>query len=65
MCYGHVPIELDSMGDWPIFCRLRDFEIGGSPADFVDLEQCCKLTQRSPDDRHRETVRPPANFLLK
>ena len=55
---------------WPpdfcrIFAGLLFFKIRWSPADILDLEQSRKLTQWSPDDCRRETVRPPADFILK
>ena len=47
------------------FARCLFCEIGSSSADFLDLEQCRKVTQRSPDGRRQETVRPPADSLCK
>ena len=50
---------------WPDFGWMAIFEIRRSPADFLDLEQSRKLTQWSPDNHRRATVRPPADFILK
>ena len=61
---GPVTIHHKSHGDRRIFAGCLFFEIGSSSADFLDLEPCRKVSQRAPDGRLRETVRPLADFIL-
>ena len=61
----YVPIEHKSLGARPIFAGCQFFEICRSSADFLDLEPCRKVSHEASDGRHRETVRPPFDFIWK